>query len=419
MSFDETRMRRAIEAKRDGEALGGEEWEQIVGGYLAGSIGEEQMAAMLMAALWRGLSTDETAALTDAMVRSGDVIAFPPEMFVVDKHSSGGVSDIVSLVAVPVASACGAYVGKLSGRALGHTGGTIDKLEAIPGVRTELSPEAFVAQVERVGCAIAAQSDRIVPADKRLYALRDRTATIPCIGLIAASIVSKKLAGGANAYVFDVKCGRGAFMHDRQQATSLACELVAVARHFGHRSRALVTDMEEPLGRCVGSGLEAIEARDFLRSGGGEDARVRDAILRVAAELLALGGTEDASKRVAAALSNGAGYEKFLAMIEAQGGSRRALESMRPASPERELRAVSSGYVRAIDAVAIGNAARDLSRREATAGVAVAVRIGDRIDRADLLARIYGSDADTPALDGAFTISETKPEPRPLVLADF
>lgn len=411
-------MRRAIEEKRDGAALRSEEWEGIVGGYLAGSVGEEQMAAILMAALWRGLSTDETAALTGAMVRSGDVIHFPSAMFVVDKHSSGGVSDIVSLVAVPLASACGAYVGKLSGRALGHTGGTIDKLEAIPGVRTELSPAVFVAQVERIGCAIAAQSDRIVPADKRIYALRDRTATIPCIGLIAASIVSKKLAGGASAYVFDVKCGSGAFMRDVQQATSLARELTAVAQRFGHLSRALVTDMEEPLGRYVGSGLEAIEARDFLR-GKSNDARVREATLLVAAELVALAGIDDARQRVASALAAGTGYEKFLAMIEAQGGSVTALEAMEPAQPERELLAVSSGYVSAIDSIAIGNAARDLGARDAIAGVAVAVRIGDRVERGDLLARIYGSDAGFPALSSAFTLSEVRPPPRPLVLADF
>lgn len=411
-------MRCAIEAKRNGETLAAAEWEQIVNGYLAGAIDDTQMGAMLMAALWRGLSTEETAALTDAMLRSGDRISFPPGMFVVDKHSSGGVSDIVSLVAVPLAGACGAYVGKLSGRALAHTGGTIDKLEAIPGVRTELSPGAFVAQVQRIGCAIAAQSDRIVPADKRLYALRDRTATVPCIGLIAASIVSKKLAGGANAYVFDVKCGSGAFMRDAQQAASLARELVAVAQRFGHHSRALVTDMEEPLGRYVGSGLEAIEGRDFLR-GTIDDARVRAAALRVAAELLKLAGTEDADRLVGKALSNGSGYEKFVAMIEAQGGSRASLEAMRPAQPVHELRADSAGFVGAIDAVGIGNLARDLSTSNSTAGVALAVRIGDRVDRDDVLARIYGSKKAAPALTGAFRISQTKPEPRPLVIHEF
>jgi pyrimidine-nucleoside phosphorylase len=418
MAFDEARMRRAIEAKRDGKALGADEWEQIVCGYLAGEVGDAQMAAMLMAALWRGLSTDETAALTAAMVRSGDVIHFPPGTFVVDKHSSGGVSDIVSLVAVPLAAACGAYVGKLSGRALGHTGGTIDKLESIPGVRTELSPEAFVSQVERVGCAIAAQSDRIVPADKRLYSLRDRTATVPCVGLIAASIVSKKLAGGANAYVFDVKCGAGAFMRDPHQAAELAQELVAVAARFGHRSRALVTDMDEPLGRFVGSGLEAIEARDFLRGGHG-DSRVRELALLFAAELLTLAGIDDAPQRAAAALADGSGYEKLVAMIEAQGGSPKALEEMKPASPVREVRASSSGYIAAIDAVVIGNLARDLGARQRTAGVAVSVRIGDRVERTDVLARVYGSESDAPALASAFEISESKPEPRRLVLADF
>lgn len=413
-SFDETAMRRAIERKRDSGELLPEQWQAIVAGYLAGAIGEAQVAALLMASLWRGLSSAETAALTEAMVASGERLRFPDGMFVVDKHSSGGVSDIVSLVAVPLAAACGARVAKLSGRALGHTGGTIDKLDAIPDLRTSLSLDEFVAQVERVGCAIAAQTDELAPADKRIYALRDRTGTVPCVGLIAASILSKKIAGGSNAYVFDVKCGAGAFTPSLAEAQALAGELVAVAAHFGHPARALVTDMNEPLGHNIGTGIEVIEARDFLAGKGG-DARVREATLRVAAAMLALAHIESPQASAEGALDSGAAYEKFIAMIEAQGSSRGALESMALPARVDEARATRSGYIDAIDAIALGNLARQWSAAESTGGIAVGVRIGDRIEIGDVIARGYGNAARAATLLAAFTIGDTKPPPRPLV----
>ncbi|MHB8704219.1 MAG: thymidine phosphorylase [Candidatus Tyrphobacter sp.] len=414
--FDEAAMRRAIEAKRDGRELEPRVWEQMLCAYLAGRVDDAQMAAMLMAALWRGLSVAETAALTKAMVESGETIQFPAEIFVVDKHSSGGVSDIVSLVAVPLVAACGVRVAKLSGRALGHTGGTIDKLEAIPGMRTDLSREAFVAQVERVGCAIAAQSERLVPADKRLYRLRDRTGTVPSVGLIAASILSKKIAGGARAFVFDVKCGAAAFMQRVSDAEALARELVSVAARFDREARALVTDMNEPLGRSVGTGIEAIEARDLLR-GEISDARVREAVLRVAAEMLAVAGVAQPQSAAERALDSGAAYEKLVALVEAQGSSRAALEAMRRPQREEEARATRAGYVHAVDAVEIGNLARAWSERESSAGVVVAARIGDRVERGDVLARGYGAAADATTLTPCFTISDERPEPRPLVYA--
>jgi pyrimidine-nucleoside phosphorylase len=413
-SFDEARMRRAIETKRDGAALHASDWEAMIPAYLSARIGDDQMAAMLMAAVWRGLTLDESAALTKAMVESGETIAFPPGTFVVDKHSSGGVSDIVSLVAVPLVAACGARVAKLSGRALGHTGGTIDKLETISGVRTALSRDEFVAQVERVGCAIAAQSDRIVPADKRLYALRDRTGTVPCVGLIVASIVSKKIAGGAHAFVFDVKCGRGAFLRDSEAACSLARELVAVAGRFGRPARALVTDMDEPLGHAVGTGIEVIEARDFLR-GPARDERVRALALRVAGEMLSLAGIASPEAAASRALDSGAAYDKLVEMIEAQGGSREALEAMTHPLNAARATAPRDGYVTEIDATGLGNLARTLSEREPTAGIVTAVRAGDRVERGSLLATAYGSAAAAAPLAAAFTVGDQKPEPRPLV----
>jgi pyrimidine-nucleoside phosphorylase len=416
--FDDTRMRRAIEAKRDGGELEAGVWEALIAGYLAGDVDDAQMAAMLMAALWRGLTTAETAALTKAVVASGERVHFPAGSFVVDKHSSGGVSDIVSLIAVPLVAACGVRVAKLSGRALGHTGGTIDKLEAIPGVVTTMPLDRFVAQVERVGCAIAAQSERLVPADKRLYALRDRTGTVPSAGLIAASIVSKKVAGGANAFVFDVKCGSAAFMQDPKDAEALACELVAVSRCFDREARALVTDMNEPLGHAVGTGIEIIEARDFLQ-GRARDERVRELVTRIAVEMLTLAGSASPQEHVASALDSGDAYEKFVAMIEAQGGSRAALEAMQLPSRAVDAIAERAGFVTAIEAVELGNLARVWSQGEPTAGIVLEVRIGDRVEKGGVLARGYGSAAKAQPLAQAFSIGDAQPAPRPLVYAVF
>lgn len=418
--FDDTRMRRAIEAKRDGRELEAGVWEALIAGYLAGDVDDAQMAAMLMASLWRGLTTAETAALTKAVVASGERVRFPAGSFLVDKHSSGGVSDIVSLVAVPLVAACGVRVAKLSGRALGHTGGTIDKLEAIPGVVTTMPLDRFVAQVERVGCAIAAQSERLVPADKRLYALRDRTGTVPSAGLIAASIVSKKVAGGANAFVFDVKCGTAAFMQDPEDAEALARELVAVARCFDREARALVTDMNEPLGHAIGTGIEIIEARDFLQ-GRVRDERVRELVMRVSVEMLTLAGSASPQERVASALDSGDAYEKFVAMVEAQGGSRAALETMQRPSRAVEAIAERTGFVTAIDAVELGNLARTWCEREPTAGIVLEVRIGDRVEKGGVLARGYGSaaQAQPQPLAHAFSIGDAPPAPRPLVYAVF
>ncbi|HEY8297025.1 MAG TPA: thymidine phosphorylase, partial [Candidatus Baltobacteraceae bacterium] len=262
--MDELAMRGAIERKREGGELSYDDWSGIVAAFMDGRVDEAQMAALCMACIWRGMTFEEAYALTDAMVRSGKTLHFSGDT-VVDKHSSGGVADIVSLIAVPLAAACGARVAKLSGRALGHTGGTIDKLETIPGFKVNLSTEAFIVQVERIGCAIASQTSDLVPADKRIYALRDRTATVPAMGLIAASIVSKKIAGGAHAFVFDVKAGRASFVQDPAAAAELARWLVTIANRAGRRATAFVTDMNEPLGHAIGTALEIIEARDFLQ----------------------------------------------------------------------------------------------------------------------------------------------------------
>ncbi len=410
-------LRRALADKRDGGTLDGDTWARIVEGYARGEIGEAPVAALAMACTIRGMADAEIAALTGAMVRSGDVIAFPPERVVVDKHSSGGVGDTVSLIAVPLVAACGVPVAKLSGRALGHTGGTLDKLEAIPGVRTDLEPDAFVAQVEAIGCAIAAQSARLVPADKKLYDLRDRTATVPSVGLIAASIVSKKIAAGAGAIVFDVKAGRGAFMATVEDARRLAETLVRLAASFGRRASALVSDMEEPLGAAVGSGIEAVEARDFLR-GDERDPRLAEAVFAVAHEMLRVGGLDEreVEPRALDALQSGAAYERFATLIEAQGGSRAALERI-AAHPHRATAAApADGVVTAIDAAAIGELARDATAADGPfAGIRIVARVGTPVRAGDVLAECAGPSLDPAAVARAFTVGAAAPPPRPLV----
>jgi pyrimidine-nucleoside phosphorylase len=414
--MDDVSMRRAIERKRDGEALEPSVWDDVIVAYCSGDVDDAQMAALAMACVWRGLEPAEAVALTRAMVASGATLRYPEGMFVVDKHSSGGVSDIVSLVAVPLVAACGVRVAKLSGRALGHTGGTIDKLEAIEGFNATLPMDVFVRQVERVGCAIAAQSDAFVPADKRLYHLRDRTATVPSIGLIAASIVSKKIAGGANAFVFDVKCGSAAFMRDVRQAEALARMLVDISEQFGRKAHAIVSDMNEPLGRCIGTGIEVTEAREMLRGDAGDE-RARSGCVQIAAAMLELGGVGDARARAMRALEDGSAYTKFVEMVEAQGGSREALEALAPDERVTKLRASTEGVVVAIDAVRLGHVARELSAHNRRAGIRLGARIGDRIARGDVLADIYGAGADPGSIAAAFTIGAVSPAARPLVYA--
>jgi pyrimidine-nucleoside phosphorylase len=418
-SMDDGWLRRALATKRDGGMLDAQTWRRIVAGYVGGAIDDAPVAALAMACTIRGMHDDEILALTDAMVASGDVLAFDNAAVVVDKHSSGGVGDTVSLVVVPLVAACGVPVAKLSGRALGHTGGTLDKLEAIPGLRTALSPAAFRAQIERIGCAIAAQSERLVPADKLLYALRDRTGSVPSVGLIAASIVSKKIAGGAGAIVFDVKVGGGAFMRTEREAIELATTMVRLAERSGRRASAIVTDMDEPLAANVGTGLEAIEARDYLRGGAPADSRFGRLTGIVAQEMLRVGGVPEAEivPRLTAALRGGAGYERFVALVEAQGGSRGALEALAPAAPASAVSAAADGYVRAIDAVAIGEAARDLvAAHGPLAGIRIAAPVGTYVRAGQPLAEIAGATG-VERVAEAFTLGSVRPAERSLVVA--
>jgi pyrimidine-nucleoside phosphorylase len=349
------------------------------------------------------------------MVASGETLE-PLASDCVDKHSTGGVGDAVSLVVVPWVAACGVPVAKLSGGALGHTGGTLDKLRAVEGVRVDLSPERLAAQVRDVGCAIAAPGSRLAPADARLYALRDRTATVASLGLVAASIVSKKIAGGAPGIVYDVKVGRGALFAEVERARELATALVALSEAFGRRATALGSDMDEPLGTRVGTGLEVLEARAYLR-GERRDARLAGVCERVALEMLRVAGfADDARGALEAALASGAAFERFERMLVAQGARSDWAERLRPHPTATPVSAERTGYLAAVDAVALGEIARALTERDGDgAGLQIAARVGDSVEPGRTLATVYGAAEWASRVGAAFTIREAPPPPRPLI----
>jgi len=414
-------MRRLIAAKRDGGRIAPQQWADLIASYLKGGVDDAQMAALLMACVFTGLHAEETQALTEAFVRSGDVLSFPAALApVVDKHSSGGVGDTASLIVVPLVAACGVRVAKLSGRALGHTGGTLDKLEAVAGVRTDLDPQRFERIVREVGCAIAAQSELLVPADKRIYALRDRTGTVSSVGLIAASIVSKKIAGGAASIVYDVKCGNGAFMHDPSAALELAQVLVTLTESFGRSATALVTDMNEPLGTSIGTALEVIEARDFL-AGTRRDPRLLAVCLALARALLKGAGFDPgrADAAIDRALNSGAAAQRLGAMLEAQGAVPGALAELEPLGTGVAVPAPRGGYVSSIATTALGEQARRLvASGGSRAGIIILARIGEAVAAGQRLGVVYGDASAAAEVQAAFTFSDEAPAPRPLVYAE-
>jgi pyrimidine-nucleoside phosphorylase len=398
-----------IEKKRDGGVLSADEIRAFVAGYTAGTIPDYQMAALAMAIFFRGMTPDETAALTDAMMRSGDTLSFAgwPRP-TADKHSTGGIGDKISLVLGPLAASAGLAVPMISGRGLGLTGGTLDKLEAIPGFNTRLSPDAFRAALSRAGCAIIGQTDRLAPADRKLYALRDVTGTVPSIPLITASILSKKLAEGAASLVLDVKCGRGAFMRTPEQARALADSLLRVGRALGRTMAALITDMEQPLGRTAGNALEVREAVEVLRGGGPAD--VRSLTLALTARMCLLAGVATdaaaAERDLAARLDDGRALAAFRDMVAAQGGDIRVADdpdAILPAAAAMEsLSAPADGWVAGVDAEIIGRVVLQLGagRRRSddvidpAAGVDRLVQCGDRVRRGDTLMRLHAATPD-------------------------
>ncbi len=421
-----------ISTKRDGDVLSAPDLKAFVDAYTNGSVSDYQMSAFLMAAYLNGLSAAEAAVLTDAMLRSGtriDLSDVPGTK--VGKHSTGGVGDKVSPILVPLVASCGVPVAKLSGRGLGHTGGTLDKLESIPGFCTDLGVDAYRQQVADVGGVIAGQTGEVAPADKKLYALRDVTATVDSIPLIAASIMSKKLAEGNDALVLDVKCGRGAFMKTEADARALAEKMVAIGAEHQTPVVAVMTNMNVPLGRAVGNWPEIEEAIACLQ-GEHAESSLMQIVRGLAGEMIALGGAanspDEGRSKARDALESGAALERFRRLVEAQGGDPTYVDNpdARPGcDPIAEVRASAeaSGYVADLDALPIGQAAMNLgagrkSKEESVdsvAGLTALKKPGDAVGQGDVLARLHSSespdlDAVRGAVRDAYTFSDTPPE---------
>lgn len=423
-----------IAKKRHGLALSGEEIDFFVSEYTSGGIPDYQASALLMAICTQGMSAEETARLTAAIAASGDRVDLSCfGNLTVDKHSTGGVGDKTTLVVAPLAASLGCKVAKMSGRGLGHTGGTVDKLESFPGYTTSLPSEEFLDTVRRIGVSVVGQSGNLAPADKKIYALRDVTATVDSIPLIASSIMGKKLAAGAHSIVLDVKCGSGSFMKTPREAEELARAMVDIGRKNGRAVSALITNMDAPLGSAIGNIIEVREAIDTLRGGGPDD--LRDICIALAAEMahLSLGiDTETAHSRATAALSSGAALAKFKEWISAQGGDVSYIdepEKFDTAPCAAELKAEVDGYIMAMDTERIGLASVALGAGRAakgdaidfTAGIILKKKTGDTVKRGDTLALLCSSGEERLAaakadLQSAITVGEARPAEIPLII---
>ena len=421
-----------IQRKRDGGELTANELSELVLGYARDEVPDYQMAAFCMAVFFRGLSAAETHALTDAMVQSGDTLDLHGALrrTVVDKHSTGGVGDKTSIAVGPIVAACGVPFGKMSGRGLGHTGGTLDKLEAIPGFRVELSEEEFVEQVRDVGIAIIGQTGDLVPADKRLYALRDVTATVDNVQLIAASIMSKKIAAGADAIALDVKVGDGAFMKTLDDARTLADTMIELGKRAGRRVACLLTDMDQPLGHAVGNALELVEARATLRGDGPRD--FTELVLAASAHLLAFSDLgvdeEEGRRRAEQAVADGSALETYDRWVRAQGGDP-SEDALPRAAIVRDVGSPRAGHVRALHALPVGIAALRLGAGRArkdddidhAVGIVCLRKRGDAVESGEPLAQVHArteEDAATAAQEllAAYELGDEAPEARPIVL---
>lgn len=396
-----------IAKKRDGHALSRQEIDDFVQGFTRGEIPDYQAAALLMAIVLKGMDARETADLTDAMTHSGQTVDLSAVGDVVcDKHSTGGVGDTTTLILVPLAAACGLKMAKMSGRGLGHTGGTLDKLESIPGYRVEISPETLVQLVRDNGAAIVGQTQALAPADKKLYALRDVTGTVESLPLIASSVMSKKLAAGTDVIVLDVKTGSGAFMHTVEDSFALARTMVDIGAHLGKRIAAIVTDMDQPLGNSIGNALDVREAIEILQ-GRHVDSPLREVCLLLGEQLLRMTGKAQTSVQARAmleqALRNGDALEKMRVMIQAQGGDARVCEDVSllgQASIIHPVVAPQSGYVARMQAAEIGMAAQMLGAGrmkkedviDPLVGIQMHVRVGDFVEKGQPLADFYLND---------------------------
>ena len=427
------RMYDIIEKKRDGGKLSPEEIEFFISGYVKGEIPDYQISALLMAIYFSGMDDEETAVLTKAMMHSGDLVDLSEfGEFTVDKHSTGGVGDKTSLVVAPVMASLGCKMAKMSGRGLGHTGGTVDKLESIPGFKTSIAPEEFFEQVRNTGVAVIGSTANLAPADKKLYALRDVTATVGSIPLIASSIMSKKLAAGAPNIVLDVKIGSGAFMKTEEQGRKLAEKMVNIGKSFGKNIAAVVTNMDRPLGCAIGNSLEVLEAVSVLK--GNEVPDFDGVCVALASTLLSLcygWSHEESEKRVLESINSGAALAKFREWITAQGGNDEFVdnpEALGTAAYVTEYKAEQSGYISFMNTEVIGKAAAALGAgREKTtdsvdhtAGIVLRKKTGDAVTAGETIAVLYtnkkNADADAARLlSEAITYSAEKPEEEPLI----
>ena len=423
--------------KRDGRALSRDEIDFFVSGVTDGSLPDYQASALLMATVLRGMNADETAWLTDAMVHSGIRVNLSDVPGVkVDKHSTGGVGDKTSLILAPLAAACGVPVPMMSGRGLGHTGGTLDKLESIPGFRVNLTLDEMKSALARTGCALIGQTSQIAPADKKLYALRDVTGTVESIPLISASIMSKKIAEGIDALVLDVKSGSGAFMKTEADARRLAESLVSIGNASGVRTEALITAMDVPLGRAIGNALEVIECLEVLKGRGPDD--LLEISLELTARMLVLGrittDPADARRRVARAIESGAGLERFGQIIETQGGDRRVVDNYERLPHVRERRVVTAsrrGYLARLDAELLGRASVALGAGrnrvedpvDFAVGIIVKAKPGECLNQGDPVLELHyrdpaSLDAALSLASCAIAIEDQRPPARPLLLGE-
>ena len=415
-----------IEQKRRGEAHSEADLAAFITAYVTGDVPDYQVAAWLMAVYFQGMNPEETAQLTLAMAHSGDVLDLSKLPHTVDKHSTGGVGDKTSLVLAPLLAACGATVAKMSGRGLGHTGGTVDKLESIPGFRAELSEQDFYAQAREIGVVITGQSKDLAPADGLLYALRDATGTVGSLPLIAASIMSKKLAGGAQNIVLDVKVGDGAFMKTLAEAQALAQTMQDIGTHAGRNVRTLLTGMSEPLGLAVGNALEVTEAVQTLRGDGPSD--LLELSFALAEQGLTAAGLDADGETLQEAVVSGRAFETFTAWVAAQGGDVDALERLEIAPEQHLFRAEQSGFVTELGALAVGQAVKVLGGGRTQkgdtidpgVGTVLHAKVGAEVRRGEPLLTLYhrgkGLDDAVKLLNGAVVVSETRTEAPPLFL---
>ncbi|MUV06574.1 pyrimidine-nucleoside phosphorylase [Planococcaceae bacterium Storch 2/2-2] len=422
-----------LEKKRNGEELMTEEIESFVQGYTEGTIPDYQASAFLMAIYFQGMTPREQGDLTQAMARSGDVLDLSLiDGVKVDKHSTGGVGDTTTLILVPLVAACGVPVAKMSGRGLGHTGGTLDKLEAIPGFHIERTEREFIEQVNTIGAAVIGQTGNLAPADKKLYALRDVTATVNSIPLIASSIMSKKIASGADAIVLDVKVGDGAFMKTKEEAEELARAMVAIGEAVGRHTSAVISNMDEPLGRAVGNALEVQEAIDTLRGEGPAD--LTELSIQLGGRMLVAGQrvdtVEEGRLRIREAMDSGRALDVFRQLIEAQGGDASVVDDFSlfaQADYEEDVLAKRDGYVTHIVANEIGLASMKLGAGRATkddqidpaVGIVLHKKVGDAVRQGEPIATVYAqSEHVAPSvaqIERAYTIGDERIEPKPLL----